>query len=213
MAGVPMLIPKWIIDKLNNVKAGFVGTTAEVQAAMQAGEIENGELVYVTDDEGSGVVTASNVTYNNTGTTIQSTNVQGAITELNDNLTAEDDLVFKFSKSGSDYGYKDSSNNFVPFGNGFGINKIGSLSSGSSAITYSANAKGLKIVPYSVVSLIPMPSTDVFLDDLTVTTIGIYGISISTDPTGSVNINKTTRQLTWATGTGVDHYVVYEYVF
>lgn len=38
------------------------------------------------------------------------------ISELNNDLTAEDDLVFKFSKSGSDYGYKDSNDTFKPFG-------------------------------------------------------------------------------------------------
>ena len=39
-------------------------------------------------------------------------------------LTAEDDLEFQFSKSGSDYGYKDANGNFVPFKNPTGTKSI-----------------------------------------------------------------------------------------
>lgn len=34
---------------------------------------------------------------------------------VKNNLTASDNLTFKFTKSGNQYGYKDLSNNFVPF--------------------------------------------------------------------------------------------------
>ena len=37
------------------------------------------------------------------------------ITQLNTNLTASDNLKFQFTKSGNDYGYKDSNGNFHPF--------------------------------------------------------------------------------------------------
>lgn len=39
-------------------------------------------------------------------------------------LTAEDDLEFQFSKSGSKYGYKDANGNFVPFKNPTGTKSI-----------------------------------------------------------------------------------------
>lgn len=46
----------------------------------------------------------------NDGTTVEDT--IGALTL---DLTASDDLVFNFTKSGTKYGYKDSNGNFVPF--------------------------------------------------------------------------------------------------
>lgn len=50
---------------------------------------------------------------------VQKTNQQStAISNLNGNLTASDNLKFQFAKSGNSYGYKDASNNFVPFKNG-----------------------------------------------------------------------------------------------
>lgn len=41
--------------------------------------------------------------------------LQLEIDDLRSNLTAEDDLQFQFSKSGTNYGYKDANDNFVPF--------------------------------------------------------------------------------------------------
>jgi hypothetical protein len=38
-----------------------------------------------------------------------------AVNELNTDLTASDNLKFQFTKSGNDYGYKDSNSNFHPF--------------------------------------------------------------------------------------------------
>ena len=59
----------------------FTGTTAEVDLAIAAGQIHDNMIVNITDD-GTDTVTALEVSYDNTGTSITSTSVQGAITEL-----------------------------------------------------------------------------------------------------------------------------------
>ena len=65
---------------------------------------------------------ASDISYNHSISGLQATNTQEAIDEVvsnqkttDDKLTASDDLVFDFTKSGSEYGYKDANGNFVPF--------------------------------------------------------------------------------------------------
>lgn len=52
----------------------FTGTTAEVQAAIQAGTIDDDTIVYITDDSQESSVTASDITYDDgtvSGTTVQ----------------------------------------------------------------------------------------------------------------------------------------------
>lgn len=68
-------------------------------------------------------VTAYEREGNNYGSSV--INVQNeAINELHDNLTASDDLTFKFTKSGSQYGYLNASGTFVPFKNPTGTLSI-----------------------------------------------------------------------------------------
>lgn len=50
--------------------------------------------------------------------------IEADTSEIKDQLTAEDDLQFQFSKSGSNYGYKDANGNFVPFKNPTGTKSI-----------------------------------------------------------------------------------------
>lgn len=66
---------------------------------------------------------ANKVTYDNTGTELEADDVQDAITEVADDLTA-DGLMFNFSKSGNAYGYLDGQGNFVPFKNPIGTKSI-----------------------------------------------------------------------------------------
>jgi hypothetical protein len=79
--GLPMLIPKWIMKKI-----GFTGTTAEVTAAITSGKIKEGDTVTITDDN-SDTLAATAVSYDNTSSGMSATAVQGAIDELNTNLT------------------------------------------------------------------------------------------------------------------------------
>lgn len=50
--------------------------------------------------------------------------IEADTSAIEDQLTAEDDLQFQFSKSGSNYGYKDANGNFVPFKNPTGTKSI-----------------------------------------------------------------------------------------
>ena len=43
------------------------------------------------------------------------TGIKDCVNKINSNLFASDSLEFKFSKSGTDYGYQDANGNFVPF--------------------------------------------------------------------------------------------------
>lgn len=56
-------------------------------------------------------INAENLNHIETGIYNNST----AINQLDDNLTASDNLKFKFKKSGSKYGYLDANGNFIPF--------------------------------------------------------------------------------------------------
>jgi hypothetical protein len=70
MSGVPMMIPKWVLKKL-----GFTGTTAEVNAAISSGRIKEGDTVIITDDNND-TLTASQVSFDNTGTGMSATSAQ-----------------------------------------------------------------------------------------------------------------------------------------
>lgn len=61
---------------------GFVGTTEEVEAAIAQGQIEEGMVVFITDDEGDTDISALQVAYDNTTSGLESTETQGAIDEL-----------------------------------------------------------------------------------------------------------------------------------
>ena len=50
--------------------------------------------------------------------------IEGDNSAIEAQLTAEDDLKFQFSKSGTNYGYKDANGNFVPFKNPTGTKSI-----------------------------------------------------------------------------------------
>lgn len=65
----------------NGIQNTFTGTMEEVTAAVQAGVIKNGMVVYITDDNGVGV-NAEDVTYDNTDSGLTATNVQSAIDEV-----------------------------------------------------------------------------------------------------------------------------------
>lgn len=81
MSGIPMLIPKWILKKI-----GFTGTKSEVQAAISSGRIKDGDTVTITDDSAD-ELTALSVSYDNTTSGMSATSVQGAVDELNNDLT------------------------------------------------------------------------------------------------------------------------------
>lgn len=65
----------------NGIQNTFTGTEAEVTAAMAAGEIAEGTVVYITDDNGVGV-NAEDVVYDNTESELTADDVQGAIDEI-----------------------------------------------------------------------------------------------------------------------------------
>ncbi len=65
---------------------GFIGTTAEIEDAIDDGIITEGMLVYNLDDEAVGSITAGQIVYNNTGTSLSATTVQEAISELDSDL-------------------------------------------------------------------------------------------------------------------------------
>ena len=59
---------------------------------------------------------AKNISFDNTNTTLASTNVEDAIKEQNSNLTASDNLKFKFGKDGDgNYGYYGADGSLIPF--------------------------------------------------------------------------------------------------
>jgi len=60
-----------------------------------------------------------------------------AVNELEDNLTASDNLKFQFTKSGNDYGYKDSNGNFHPFNR---VQASKTVTAGTSAKTVSPDS-------------------------------------------------------------------------
>ena len=101
--------------------------------------------VYNLEHSGGSEVSADAVSFDSTGTDIGATNVEDAIknvrnkipadvgdiptiqqdvSDIKSNLTASDDLEFKFTKSGSAYGYEDGDGNFVPFKNPVGTKSI-----------------------------------------------------------------------------------------
>ena len=76
--------------------------------------------------EVGGSSSASSVKYDNTNSTLVSTNVQGAITELNESLNelnsnlSAGELQFKFATDGEgNYGYLGADGSLIPFKNGF----------------------------------------------------------------------------------------------
>ena len=78
----------------------------------------------------------------NDGSTVEST-----IGNIIGNLTASDDLVFKFTKSGSQYGYLNASGTFVPFKNPTGTKSI------------TANGNGIDVTDYASVD-VSVPNTN-----------------------------------------------------
>ena len=66
---------------------------------------------------------ANKVTLDNTGTELESTNVQNGIIEIANDLTANG-LMFKFAEDSGAYGYLDGNGNFVPFKNPIGTKSI-----------------------------------------------------------------------------------------
>lgn len=66
---------------------------------------------------------------------INATNL--AVNQLDDNLTASDNLKFQFTKSGNDYGYKDSNGNFHPFNR---VQASKTVTAGTSAKTVSPDS-------------------------------------------------------------------------
>ena len=119
----------------NGIKNTFTGTTAEVNAAMQAGLIAEGTVVYITDDNGVGE-SAEDVSYDNTESELTATNVQDAIDEVNTSLTElQGELLWTnqnptssfasqtiLDSSISDYDYLDVS--FLGNANGVGTAQI-----------------------------------------------------------------------------------------
>jgi len=97
MSGVPMMIPKWVLKKL-----GFTGTTAEVNAAISSGRIKEGDTVIITDDNND-TLTASQVSFDNTGTGMSATSAQGAIAELNNDLTDLQEEIDNMGMPNLDY--------------------------------------------------------------------------------------------------------------
>ena len=59
------------------------------------------------------------------------------VNQLDDNLTASDNLKFQFTKSGNDYGYKDSNGNFHPFNR---VQASKTVTAGTSAKTVSPDS-------------------------------------------------------------------------
>ena len=104
---------------------------ASIEKTSTSGNVDTYTITLTNGDTSTFTVTngdpeeypASKVVYDNTGTQIVATKVQGAITELATDLTANG-LMFKFSKSGNAYGYKDENDNFVPFKNPIGTKSI-----------------------------------------------------------------------------------------
>lgn len=65
------------------------------------------------------ILPADKVSYNNATSGLSADNVQGAIDEVNSNLTASDGLNFRFSTDGEgNYGYLKGDDTFVPFKGG-----------------------------------------------------------------------------------------------
>lgn len=95
----------------------------------------------------AGAENAAQVYYDNTGTTSSATNVQDAITELNTNLTASDNLTFKFSydQASSKHGYLNASGTFVPFKNPTGNKSITISSTGTTS--------GIDVADYATASI------------------------------------------------------------
>ena len=74
----------------NGIQNTFTGTEAEVTAAMAAGEIAEGTVVYITDDNGVGV-NAEDIAYDNTTSGLTANDVQDAIDEIKSDLTNKAD--------------------------------------------------------------------------------------------------------------------------
>jgi len=75
------------------------------------------------------------------------------ITQLNTNLTASDNLRFQFTKSGNDYGYKDSNGNFHPF-NRVQASKTVTASTSTQTVTPDSGYHGIASVTVN-----PQPHT------------------------------------------------------
>ena len=107
----------------SGIKNTFTGTTAQVSAAIQSGKITDGTVVYIIDDLDE--ITAAEIKYNNTTSHIAANTVQGAIDEVNNDLTAKStlklfsdsakEIKFGIDENG-DYGYyKDGADSVTPF--------------------------------------------------------------------------------------------------
>jgi len=64
----------------------FVGTTAAINAADQAGQIPDGMIIYCTDDEATDGLTALMIDYDNSDSGLEANTVQGAIDEISGDL-------------------------------------------------------------------------------------------------------------------------------
>ena len=84
-------------------------------------------LVTGLDDTEDGGGRADLISYDNTNSGLGSTNVQGAIDELNSNLSAGE-LQFKFATDGEgNYGYLGADGSLIPFKNGNGFTTLSAL--------------------------------------------------------------------------------------
>ena len=70
----------------------WVGTTSELEEALDQGDIDDDTNILVTDDSGSEGVPASDVSYDNTWSEMSATNVQDGIDELVTGLRAAGDM-------------------------------------------------------------------------------------------------------------------------
>ena len=76
---------KW--DVLAGLPIQYIGTRAEINAAVTAGIITEGMMIYCTDEEGATNITATMVEYDNTNSGLSATSAQGAIDELKSDLS------------------------------------------------------------------------------------------------------------------------------
>lgn len=87
----------------------FIGTSAQIEAADQAGKLIPGMLIYCTDD-GVNDITALQVRYDNTDSGLEATTVQGAIDEINSDLSG---TLYNHTCNGTET-YKDILNAIYP---------------------------------------------------------------------------------------------------
>ena len=145
-----------------------------------------------------GASTAEAVQYDNKESGLEATNVQGALDEVTDSLTASDNLKFQFATDGEgNYGYLKGDDTFVPFKSDetYGVitvckysgaagTSIGLMADGSDILEYvswSNNIYDFKITPLVDVHLTVYRGSIVNAGKVTSTIIKDEDVSANTE--------------------------------